>query len=243
MSTVESRFAALAFQGPDAASFLQGYATADLDDLHAQAALPLAFCNIKGRVLASGWAVGEATHVRLLVHASVAEALAASLRKYLLFAKSRLLPATAGVSFYRQPSPDAVELPPTGWFAAFDGEASGHAGFSNACAEAGFVAVAEGVAEAFLPQMIGLTSVGAVSFAKGCYLGQEVVARAEHRGQVKQTLQRYQCDAGLPAVGADVVDDGRKIGTIVAVGERLTLAAVRGRANAALADGCVLSPA
>ena len=105
------------------------------------------------------------------------------------------------------------------------------------------MAVAKHVAEAFLPQMIGLTSVGAVSFAKGCYLGQEVVARAEHRGQVKQTLRCYRGDAGLPAVGADVLAKDRKVGTVVAIGERLALAAVRGDADTALADGCVLHAA
>ena len=236
------RFAILPFEGPDAAAFLQGYVTADLDDLRPQAGLPMAYCNLKGRVLASGWAVGEPTQVGLLMHASVVDDAAASLHKYLLFAKSKLLPQRAGLSFSRHPSPGAVELPPTGWFAAFGADASGHAGFANACADAGFVVVAKAIAEAFLPQMVGLTDAGAVSFSKGCYLGQEVVARAEHRGQVKQALQRYQCADGVPAVGADVLAQGRKIGTVVAVGEQLVLAAVRGGPSAALADGCALEP-
>ena len=243
MPSVADRFAILPFEGPDAAAFLQGYVTADLDDLRPQAALPMAYCNLKGRVLASGWAVGEPTRVGLLMHESVVDDVAASLHKYLLFAKSKLLPQRPGLSFSRHPCARTVELPPTGWFAAIGTETNGHDGFANACVEAGFVVVAKAIAEAFLPQMIGLTDAGAVSFAKGCYLGQEVVARAEHRGQVKQTLQRYQCADGLPAVGADVHAQGRKIGTVVAVGEQLVLAAVRGGASAAIADGCALRTA
>ena len=40
----------------------------------------------------------------------------------------------------------------------------------------------------FLPQMLNLHEFNAVSFSKGCYLGQEVVARAQHRGEVKRRL-------------------------------------------------------
>ena len=243
MSTAVDSFATLVLDGPDAAAFLQGYVTADLDDLRPEAALPMAYCNLKGRVLASGWALGEPTCIRLLMHASVAEDCAASLAKYLLFAKSKLRREDAGVSFSQQRSPDAVELPPIGWFATFGAGASGHVGFSDACARAGFVVVAKAVSEAFLPQMIGLTHMGAVSFAKGCYLGQEVVARAEHRGQVKQTLRRYQCHAGLPAVGADVLVDSKKVGTVVVGSEKIVLAAVRGEPATAIADGCALREA
>ena len=99
MSTTADRFATLVLDGPDAAAFLQGYVTADLDELRPEAALPTAYCNLKGRVLASGWALGEPTCVRLLIHASVAEHCAASLAKYLLFAKSKLRREGAGVSF------------------------------------------------------------------------------------------------------------------------------------------------
>jgi folate-binding protein YgfZ len=40
--------------------------------------------------------------------------------------------------------------------------------------------------EAFVPQMVNLDLIGGVSFSKGCYPGQEIVARAHYRGQVKQ---------------------------------------------------------
>ena len=233
----EASFATFELAGPDAAAFLQGYLTADLDALGAvgeRVALPTAYCNLKGRVLASGWAFGEASRVRVLLHASVAQDFAASLGKFLPFAKSQLS-RHDGAGFRATPSPAAVELPPTGWFAE---EGAGRQDeFAAACAGAGFVVVAKPVAEAFLPQMLGLTDVGAVSFAKGCYLGQEVVARAEHLGQVKQTLRRYRCDGEPPTVGADVVADDRKVGTVVAAGDGIVLAVVRGEAPTAAAGG------
>jgi len=72
-------------------------------------------------------------------------------------------------------------------------------------------------AGAFLPQMLGLTDLGAVSFTKGCYLGQEVVARAQHRGQVKRHLMTaaWQGDS-VPASGEELRDaDGRAIGAVI----------------------------
>jgi folate-binding protein YgfZ len=53
----------------------------------------------------------------------------------------------------------------------------------------------------------------AVDFTKGCYLGQETVARAQHRGQVHRTLRGVVAQAPLP-VGAEVHYDGRAIGAI-----------------------------
>ncbi|MGH8271313.1 MAG: YgfZ/GcvT domain-containing protein, partial [Gammaproteobacteria bacterium] len=51
----------------------------------------------------------------------------------------------------------------------------------------------------FLPQMIGLVELGAVSFRKGCYPGQEVIARAQNLGRVKRALTLLRLDAPLEA--------------------------------------------
>jgi hypothetical protein len=76
----------------------------------------------------------------------------------------------------------------------------------------------------FVPQMLNLEAIAGVDFKKGCYPGQEIVARAQFRGQVK----RRMVHARIPAAGADVVlapgqdlfgDDQptQPIGTIVSV--------------------------
>ena len=229
------------FAGPDAAAFLQGYLTADLDQLAPGRALPMALCNLKGRAIASGWVAGDSNHVRLLVHPSVVPILARELGKYLLFAKSKLEEAQTGVGFSPVASSDAFELPPVGLYATLGMPDEGHTAFANACADTGFVLVTDAIAGSFLPQMIGLTDVGAVNFAKGCYLGQEVVARAEHRGQVKQQLRRYRFDGSPPSVAAEVMDGSKKIGTVVAVGEGIALAAVRSDASPVHSGDCRLA--
>lgn len=59
--------------------------------------------------------------------------------------------------------------------------------------------------ELFIPQMINLQAVGGVSFKKGCYTGQEIVARMQYLGKLKRRLQRLSLEgAELPAVASEL---------------------------------------
>jgi hypothetical protein len=49
----------------------------------------------------------------------------------------------------------------------------------------------------FVPQMVNLETLGGVDFQKGCYPGQEIVARAQYRGQVKRRMVRLPAPAGV----------------------------------------------
>jgi folate-binding protein YgfZ len=69
----------------------------------------------------------------------------------------------------------------------------------------------------FLPQMLNWEALGGISFKKGCYTGQEVVARAHFRGQVKKRLMRVSAETpSLPPVGASLVNgDEKSVGEVV----------------------------
>jgi len=70
----------------------------------------------------------------------------------------------------------------------------------------------------FLPQMLNLDALGAVEFDKGCYPGQEVIARTHNLGSVKRRLARYAADtsASLPIAGSDLFDEaGDAVGVVV----------------------------
>src|SRR5690606_6718717 len=85
--------------------------------------------------------------------------------------------------------------------------------------------VGTALAERYVPQMLDLDRLGAVAFDKGCYPGQEVVARLHHLGAVKRRLRRFVADVrsseaaagsappapGIPILGAD----GTQIGDVV----------------------------
>lgn len=76
--------------------------------------------------------------------------------------------------------------------------------------------------ERFIPQMLGFDRLGAVSFSKGCYPGQEIVARARYLGKVKRRPLRLLLDAsgGVPPTGADGLAPGAAV-TLQAGAERL----------------------
>lgn len=65
---------------------------------------------------------------------------------------------------------------------------------------------------------------GAVSFTKGCYLGQELVARIDSRGRVNRHLRGLTISSNvLPPVGAELVADGAVVGTLTSISESLDL--------------------
>lgn len=83
----------------------------------------------------------------------------------------------------------------------------------------GWPRIGAALGERFVPQMLNLDRLGGVSFDKGCYPGQEVVARLHHLGQVKRRLHRFAAAEGVPpAPGAELVDgDGAPSGDVVRV--------------------------
>ena len=81
---------------------------------------------------------------------------------------------------------------------------------------AGIGEVRPETSEHFLPQMLNLDQVGGISFTKGCYTGQEVVARAQHRGQVKRRMHRLQAMAeSMPGAGTPLYEGQRRAGEVV----------------------------
>ena len=56
---------------------------------------------------------------------------------------------------------------------------------------AGLPQVYAATSETFVAQMLNLDLLGAIAFDKGCYTGQEVIARAHYRGRVKRRMQRW----------------------------------------------------
>jgi folate-binding protein YgfZ len=83
---------------------------------------------------------------------------------------------------------------------------------------AGIGQVMPNTRELFIPQMLNLQAVGGVSFKKGCYTGQEIVARMQYLGKLKRRLYRLQLDASeLPEPGTQLFSPshGSSIGEVV----------------------------
>lgn len=90
--------------------------------------------------------------------------------------------------------------------------------------EAGLPHIPAALQDRFIPQMVNLEEVGALSFKKGCYPGQEVIARSQYRGAVKRKMFRGSFlvpenagdRADMPVPGTALFDaQGAECGTIV----------------------------
>lgn len=77
------------------------------------------------------------------------------------------------------------------------------------------------VHEALFDQLHG------VSFSKGCYVGQEIVSRMEHRGTARKRIVQIVGEAALPAPGSDITAGDVAIGTLGSVAGELGLGLVR----------------
>lgn len=75
----------------------------------------------------------------------------------------------------------------------------------------------------YTPHMLNLDQLGALSFSKGCYTGQEIVARTEHLGSVKRRVAHFRAAAPV-ALGEEVLLDGTAVGEVVAAADREVLA-------------------
>jgi folate-binding protein YgfZ len=78
---------------------------------------------------------------------------------------------------------------------ALEAQPAGVAGWEWRRIRAGIPWVTLATQEAFVPQMVDLDRIGAISFTKGCYPGQEIVARAQYLGLVKRRLYRFHAAA------------------------------------------------
>jgi folate-binding protein YgfZ len=248
--------AVLSLDGTDAASFMQGYFTADLDDLTDTQALFGAYCDINGRVVADLIVLTERNGLLLVTHRSLVEPIRESLHKYLMFSKSQLsdisedwltlgllgrkatesdlAPNPAGPAWTLECTDSRWQIAMPGgnrWlclaraddaeriWSTFDGRSGGADPWRLADIDARLAHLEAATSTSFLPQMLGYDELDAISFTKGCYLGQEVVTRAQSRGQVKRRLGRWRWSdqhGEAPAAGADLTDgDGRRVGRVI----------------------------
>ena len=94
------------------------------------------------------------------------------------------------------------------------------------------------------PHEVLMDQFGGVDFKKGCYVGQEVVSRMQHRGTAKKRIIHIKGDAPLPPAGTAILGDGKPAGTIGSISGNQGLALLRldrtAKADALEADGISL---
>jgi folate-binding protein YgfZ len=277
-------------QGADAASFLHGQLTQDINQLGASQARLAGYCSAKGRLLASLVVCRRGPEELLLLCS--ADLLAPTLKRLSMFvlrAKCKLSDASAELAVHGLVGIAATRMlgdaaPGQAWAATALGEATALR-LPDAMAQARYLLIQPASAaapalpaldaatwawlevrsavpritaatvEQFVPQMVNMELVGGVNFQKGCYPGQEVVARSQYRGTLKRRGQLLDTDSLLQP-GQEVfhsADPGQPAGMVVLGAPRpggggtalveLKLAAMEGGSlHAGNADGPLLHP-
>lgn len=224
--------------GPDARRYLQGQLSADVDAFSPDQ-VQFTCCNSpQGRVQAVLCMIGRSDGIALLLPTTMVDSTIARLRKYVLRAKAKIELAThlqvgfaarsalpeltlphdrshheaGGVSYFHLPGHDDVML--LGPCTANEHAPSEHR-WQLAHLRAGLPQVYPETHEAFVAQMLNLDLLGGISFEKGCYTGQEIIARAHFRGTVKRRMFRFSSTGPTPAPGTRVLAGEQHAGEVV----------------------------
>lgn len=238
------RFGSIAVTGAAARSFLQGQLSFDMDRLTPQR-IEVASCNSsQGRVQAVLWMIERSDAIVLVLPAAIVDATIARLRKYVLRARVKiesgaerfavhdagalLAPDTIArvhaereaMSLIRWPgaSPRTLMLAPaatSGQSDATRADAAREHAWHLDDIRAGLPQVYPQTHELFVAQMLNLDLLDGISFEKGCYTGQEIIARTHFRGTVKRRMLRFRANCEPPAPASRIVAEGAHAGDVV----------------------------
>jgi tRNA-modifying protein YgfZ len=247
--------AVLRVRGPDGRKFLQGQLSNDVELLDRSPALLAGLHNPQGRTIALLRLFEVAPGDLLAVlPAELLQPVQQRLARFVLRAKVQVESAVAEWRVYGVMGPDAIaavqlrkHTPEGGPGARFlviaprhepvpEGDELDASAWRAMDIAAGQPQVYSATSEAFVAQMLNLDALGGISFTKGCYTGQEIIARAHYRGRVKRRLQRFstQGEATLEPGQTLRLPDGRDARVVDAV--RLDSATQEFLAVAALPD-------
>lgn len=248
--------------GADSVSYLQGQVTLDVAALGANAHLPAAHCDAKGKMWSNLRLFHRGEGFAYLERRSLRDTQIAELKKYAVFSKVTIeadddavllgvagFQSRAALTDFFPALPDAdnpvVQQDESTllWFAlpaerfllittpekakALQTALEGQAQFTDSSQwlalniESGFPIIEAETSAQFIPQATNMQALDAISFKKGCYTGQEMVARAKFRGANKRALYWLAGKASVVPKANDSLEmklgeNWRRTGTILA---------------------------
>jgi folate-binding protein YgfZ len=229
------RYGLLRVTGDDARAFLHAQLTNDIENLAPGHARYAGWCSAKGRLLATFLVVPYSGGFLLQLSHDLVPAIVKRLSMFVLRSKVKVTDASGewlqfgawkgdagdALSVHErdgrilvaiEPGRSLVLTPANAPMAADRKEED----WSLAELRAGRPLIAQPTQDEFVPQMVNLELTGGVDFRKGCYPGQEIVARAQYRGEVKRRMYHLKGAALKP--GQDLYSDdapGQPSGKVV----------------------------
>jgi len=209
-----NRYGLLAVTGAEARDFLHAQLTNDIANLPPDRAALAGWCTAKGRLLASFLVVPSKDGFLLQLARDLAPAVAKRLSMFIFRSKVRIADESDA---WTQSGIWDADLSVGG--VAWEGDTVTvriaerrflkiGKSLSESCKasedawtlqeiRAGRPLISAATQDRFVPQMVNFEELGAINFQKGCYPGQEIVARAQYRGQVKRRMTRVELPKGV----------------------------------------------
>jgi tRNA-modifying protein YgfZ len=222
-----SNFSLIKVDGPDARQFLQGQITINADHIETNKLSLAAICNLKGRCIALFFATQIEDAIYLVLSSDTAQTCIDTLKKYAVFSKVEISIADSeyqlvGLSSHGLlPNNDeqysehlavwsdkalAIAFIPQQQFSANENnELEAESVWLSHLTTQGIPWLNAKSSAVFLPHNLNLPKLGAVDFKKGCYTGQEVVARMHYKGKLKSRLQLFSSEQVISAEPTDLI--------------------------------------
>ena len=193
---ISSSDSIIQISGVDSAEFLQGQITNDINFASESKMSISAICNVKGRIIAVFKILKTDSGFLIFINNTVAKKFKNHLEKYAVFFKTK-------IEFIDNAINGIEIIPSSDW--------------KLDCIEKGFVEINESISEAFTPHELNYQNLGLISFEKGCFTGQEVIARMHYRGKLKFSLAKFSVNDENFLKEQDYVfdKDGKKLGQVV----------------------------
>ena len=214
------RYGLLSVTGADARAFLHAQLTNDIEHLPPERAVLAGWCSAKGRLLATFLVIPsshpEADGFLLQLARDLAAPVAKRLSMFVLRARAKVADVSDAWAQFGVWDADLAQ-PDVAWNGnrasirvgerryleivrkeeAAENPNADEAQWALQEIRAGRPLITAATQDQFVPQMVNLEQLGGVDFKKGCYPGQEIVARAQYRGQVKRRMVRAEAPAGV----------------------------------------------
>ena len=236
-----SHLSTLSFSGSDAKEFLQGQMTQDINTISDQSYKMTSILNPKGRIIVTGLIKEFKGNIFFIISKDLSEDCVQWLSRYILRSDVKISIEKNYIfglnnenqkqlfkydENQQQLNISQISMDHSRYILLADDEAS----LKNKSIESinesewilsdikrGLPILSKESSEKYIPQMINLDLLEGISFSKGCYTGQEVVARVQHRGKIKQRMFHITTESNKCEIEhqSEIMHENSKVGSLV----------------------------
>jgi len=236
-----SHLSILSFSGSDVKDFLQGQMTQDINSISNQSYIMTSILNPKGRMIVSGLIKKSEDIFFLIISKDLSEDILNWLSRYILRSDVIITIEDFNIiglnnmnhkklinhqDLSQQLNISPIDVDKDRYILIINNEivlednsiqSINENDWILADIKRGLAIIDKNNSEKYIPQMINLDLLEGISFSKGCYTGQEVVARVQHRGKIKQRIFYITIESNSNEIDAqsEVMCEDKKVGSIV----------------------------